>query len=92
MNEWFRSPAGWTLLGFAGQLMFSSRFVVQWWASERKRRVVIPRAFWYFSLAGGLALLAYAIHRRDPVFALGQGMGLIIYARNLMLLHGEDRA
>ena len=78
MTEWFGSPAAWYAVGFLGQMMFSSRFVVQWLASERRRRVVIPTAFWYLSLAGGVALLAYAIHRRDPVFALGQGAGLIL--------------
>ena len=92
MQGWFTSPAGWTALGFAGQLLFSSRFVVQWFASERLRRVVIPPAFWYFSLSGGVALLVYAWHRRDPVFALGQVVGLVIYARNLMLAHREQAA
>jgi lipid-A-disaccharide synthase-like uncharacterized protein len=85
MNEWFRSPAGWYALGFAGQLLFTSRFFVQWLVSERSRRVVIPEAFWYLSLLGGVTLLVYAIHRRDPVFAIGQGAGLLVYARNLVL-------
>lgn len=85
MNPWFNSAAGWYVLGFVGQLMFSSRFFVQWIASERSRRVVIPEVFWYFSLLGGATLLVYAIHRKDPVFALGQGAGLIVYVRNLML-------
>jgi lipid-A-disaccharide synthase-like uncharacterized protein len=85
MKEWFQSPAAWTALGFLGQLLFGSRFVVQWLASERRRRVVIPIAFWYLSTLGGVALLAYAVHRRDPVFAVGQGLGLLIYARNLVL-------
>ena len=93
MNEWFRSPAAWTALGFAGQILFGSRFFVQWWASERKRRVVIPRAFWILSTIGGAALFAYAIHQRDPVFALGQGSGLLIYLRNLTLSRaGEAEA
>ena len=85
MNEWFRSPAAWTALGFVGQLLFGSRFFVQWWASERRKRVVIPTAFWVLSTAGGAVLFAYAIHKRDPVFALGQGSGLLIYLRNLRL-------
>jgi len=89
MNEWFRSPAGWYVLGFAGQLMFSWRFLVQWLASERSRRVVIPTAFWYLSLLGGITLLAYAVHKRDPVFAIGQAVGLLIYARNLWIKRGE---
>jgi len=85
MNEWFTSSAGWYALGFVGQLLFSSRFFVQWLVSERSRRVVIPKAFWYLSMLGGIALTIYAVHRHDPVFAVGQGAGLIVYARNLML-------
>lgn len=85
MNDWFVSPAGWYVLGFSGQFLFGSRFFVQWIASERARRVVIPELFWLLSLGGGLALLAYAVHKRDPVFALGQAGGLLIYVRNLML-------
>jgi len=85
MNEWFRSPAGWYVLGFGGQLIFSSRFLLQWVASERARRVVIPETFWILSLAGGIALFLYAIHKRDPVFAIGQASGLIVYSRNLAL-------
>ena len=92
MNEWFRSPFGWYALGFVGQLLFSSRFIVQWLVSERSRRVVIPAAFWYLSLLGGIALLGYSIHRRDPVFAVGQAAGLLVYARNLMLHRREETA
>jgi lipid-A-disaccharide synthase-like uncharacterized protein len=90
MNEWFRSPLGWYVAGFLGQLLFGSRFLVQWLASERQGRVVVPGAFWYLSLAGGVALLIYAIHRRDPVFAIGQAGGLLIYARNLALMRRES--
>ena len=90
MNEWFRSPAGWYVLGFTGQLIFSSRFIVQWAASERARRVVIPELFWILSLAGGVALFLYAIHKRDPVFAIGQLAGLFVYSRNLAL-HKHSR-
>lgn len=89
MNQWFTSSAGWYAIGFIGQLMFSSRFFVQWLASERSKRVVIPELFWYFSLLGGVTLLAYAIHRHDPVFAVGQGAGLLVYVRNLMLHRGS---
>ena len=60
---------------------------MQWWASERQRRVVIPTAFWILSAAGGMALFAYAIHKQDPVFAIGQGSGLFIYLRNLRIAH-----
>ena len=90
MNEWFRSPASWMVLGFLGQILFASRFIVQWWASEKQRRVVIPMAFWILSTIGGAALFAYAIHKRDPVFALGQGTGLLIYLRNLKLARPAD--
>ena len=87
----------WMCLGVVGQALFSGRFLVQWIASERSGRSVLPVAFWYFSLLGGTALLIYAVHRRDPVFIFGQAAGLIVYARNLHLhlrrpapvLHGE---
>ncbi|MFM7396318.1 MAG: lipid-A-disaccharide synthase N-terminal domain-containing protein [Gammaproteobacteria bacterium] len=76
----------WIIIGFIGQALFSMRFVVQWIASERLKRSIIPQAFWYFSLAGGLTLLAYAIHKQDPVFIAGQGLGLAVYLRNLYLI------
>ncbi len=66
--------------------MFSMRFIVQWIASERARRSIVPETFWYFSLFGGAMLLAYAIYRMDPVFMLGQAMGLIIYSRNIYFI------
>ena len=69
----------WVMVGFAGQALFSMRFLIQWIMSERARQSVMPIAFWYFSLAGGVVLLSYAIYRRDPVFMLGQSMGLIVY-------------
>jgi len=90
MTTWFQSPAGWYVLGFTGQLVFASRFVIQWWASERQRRVIVPGLFWYLSLVGGAALLLYAWHKRDPVFAVGQLSGILIYVRNLML-HGAEK-
>lgn len=76
----------WTAVGMVGQCIFGSRFLVQWLASERKRRSVIPKAFWYLSIAGCLVLLSYAIHRRDPVFIIGEVGGCGIYIRNLVLL------
>ena len=76
----------WIGVGFIGQALFSMRFIVQWWASERQRRSVVPLAFWYFSLAGGATLLGYAIYRMDPVFIVGQLAGLFIYSRNLVLI------
>lgn len=81
----------WVMVGLAGQLLFTARFLVQWLASERAKRSVMPIAFWYFSIGGGLILLAYALYRRDPVFILGQGMGVFIYLRNLWLIHAERR-
>ena len=81
----------WIGIGFAGQLLFTSRFLVQWIASERRRESVVPVAFWWFSLAGGVTLLSYALWRHDPVFILGQAMGLVVYARNLALIHAKNR-
>jgi len=76
----------WIIIGFAGQGLFSARFIVQWLASERVKHSVIPVAFWYLSLAGGLTLLAYAIHRKDPVIIAGQSAGVFVYLRNLYLI------
>jgi lipid-A-disaccharide synthase-like uncharacterized protein len=81
----------WLAAGFCGQALFSMRFLVQWLSSERHKRSVIPTAFWYFSLAGGATLLAYAVYRADPVFIVGQLTGLFIYARNLQLIILERR-
>jgi lipid-A-disaccharide synthase-like uncharacterized protein len=81
----------WVAIGFLGQSLFSMRFLIQWISSERKRRSVMPLAFWYFSLAGGAVLLSYAIWRQDPVFIVGQGMGLVIYLRNLQFRLRERR-
>jgi lipid-A-disaccharide synthase-like uncharacterized protein len=75
------------LFGFAGQAFFSARFIVQWVVSEAKKQSVIPLAFWYFSLLGGVFLLIYAVLRHDPVFILGQAAGLVVYIRNLVLIH-----
>jgi lipid-A-disaccharide synthase-like uncharacterized protein len=80
----------WVMIGLFGQLMFSGRFIVQWIASERVKKSVVPVTFWYFSMAGGVVLLSYAIYRMDPVFILGQSLGVIIYSRNLWLIHHED--
>ncbi|WP_224825062.1 lipid-A-disaccharide synthase N-terminal domain-containing protein [Cognatishimia sp. MH4019] len=81
----------WVAFGLFGQLLFTGRFLVQWIASERAKRSVVPIAFWYFSISGGIILLAYAIYRQDPVFILGQSMGLFIYLRNLWLIRVERR-
>ena len=83
----------WIGIGFIGQALFSTRFFLQWLASERARRSIVPLAFWYFSLAGGLVLLSYAIHKRDPVFIVGQATGVFVYLRNLYLIRtGRRRA
>lgn len=76
----------WLIVGFAAQAMFSARFLIQWIASERVRKSVVPETFWYFSFVGGAMLLAYAIHRADPVFMLGQAFGLLVYTRNIWFL------
>lgn len=83
---WLSSWFFWLVVGFAGQAVFTARMLVQWIASERKRDSVVPVAFWWLSLVGGLLLLSYAISKRDPVIIVGQSMGAFIYARNLMLL------
>ena len=82
-------PVFWLAVGFVGQALFSMRFFLQWWRSERAGRSVIPIGFWYFSLAGSLVLLAYAIYKRDPVFIIGQAGGFVIYLRNLFLISRE---
>ena len=89
VDDW--SEFWWVVVGLLGQALFMGRFLVQWIASERARRSVVPVAFWYFSIGGGLVLLAYAIYRADPVFILGQATGLFIYGRNLWLIRAEKR-
>ncbi len=80
-------PTVWLVIGFAGQALFSARFIVQWIASERVRKSVVPVAFWFLSLAGGGLLFAYAFSRKDPVIMLGQASGLVVYLRNLWLIY-----
>ena len=80
----------WLAIGFVGQIFFFSRFLVQWLASEKARKSVIPMSFWYLSLGGGVVLLLYAVHLRDPVFILGQSCGAFIYLRNLYLRTQEQ--
>jgi lipid-A-disaccharide synthase-like uncharacterized protein len=83
----FSSSYFWLAVGFIGPILFSMRFFVQWIASEKKKSSVVPVSFWYYSIAGGVVLLVYAIHQNDPVFIAGQGLGVLIYARNLYLIH-----
>ncbi len=81
----------WLGIGFFGQALFFSRWLVQWIASERKAESQIPVAFWHMSLSGSLIVLAYAIHRHDPVFIIGQGTGTVVYLRNLMLIYKQGK-
>jgi lipid-A-disaccharide synthase-like uncharacterized protein len=81
----------WVIIGLLGQALFFLRFFFQWLESEKKKDSVIPHVFWYFSIGGGIVLLAYAVYRKDPVFILGQGMGLIVYFRNLVLIDRKNR-
>ena len=86
---WFTVDHVWALIGFAGQALFASRFIVQWLQSEREGRSVIPVAFWYFSLVGGAVSLFYALHLRAWPYVLGQGAPLLIYARNLWMIYRD---
>jgi lipid-A-disaccharide synthase-like uncharacterized protein len=83
---------GWIILGFFGQALFTMRFLVQWIASEKAQKSVIPLSFWFFSIGGGALLLVYAIYKGDPVFIVGQGLGVFIYVRNLWLIKNEKKA
>jgi lipid-A-disaccharide synthase-like uncharacterized protein len=93
-QEYFKgisnSDLVWLLVGLIGQSMFMMRFVVQWIHSERHQKSVIPVSFWYLSLAGGLIVLAYGIHKVEPVIILGQLPGTVVYIRNLMLIKKEN--
>lgn len=79
----------WLGLGFVGQALFALRFLVQWWRSERAGQSVVPIEFWYLSVGGAVLLLVYALHRRDPVFFIGQLTGILVYFRNLHLIHNN---
>ncbi|MGA1846575.1 lipid-A-disaccharide synthase N-terminal domain-containing protein [Deferribacter abyssi] len=78
-------------IGFTGQFFFFMRFFVQWIYSEKRKKSVIPIAFWYFSLVGSVCLLTYAIMRKDIVFIVGQSTGFLIYTRNLYFIHKERK-
>ena len=93
--SWATTPTtelAWILIGLIAQFMFSMRFIVQWVATEKARASIVPETFWYFSLAGGAMLLAYAVYRMDPVFVLGQASGLVIYVRNIHFIWLGKRA
>jgi lipid-A-disaccharide synthase-like uncharacterized protein len=81
----------WLALGFLGQSLFALRFLIQWWRSERAGQSLVPIEFWYLSIGGSVLLLAYALHRRDPVFFIGQLTGILVYSRNLHLIHQQRR-
>jgi lipid-A-disaccharide synthase-like uncharacterized protein len=90
IDKWTALPLTeqvWVSVGLIGQVVFGLRFIVQWIATEKQKRSVIPVGFWYLSLAGSLILLAYAIYRCDPVFILGFSLNLLIYVRNLYFIH-----
>ena len=95
MNDLYAKLQGnwdwWLILGLAAQMLFSARFVIQWLASEKKRKSVIPTSFWYLSIFGSLGLLIYAIHRADPIFILAYFFNCFIYFRNLMLIFKERK-
>jgi lipid-A-disaccharide synthase-like uncharacterized protein len=82
----------WVIFGLIGQLLFGSRFIVQWVASERRKSSYIPITFWYLSLSGGIVTTVYAIHKKDPVFIIGQSAGLLVYIRNLALIYRSSDA
>lgn len=93
MNWWASLTAvqmAWLAIGLVGQALFSARWLIQWLVTEKSRRSTMPNAFWYLSLLGGLLVLAYGIHRMDPVIILGQ-FGVLIYARNLFFIHNEKQ-
>ena len=90
--SWFATMDAWKVLGIVGQVIFGSRFIVQWLTSERVGRSVIPVAFWYLSIGGGVLTFIYAFHIEEPVFVLPQLAALFIYGRNLYLVYRERRA
>ena len=77
----------WLTVGFAGQALFASRFLIQWIKSEKQKKSIIPIEFWYCSIFGGITLLAYAIYKQDPVFIAGQSLGMFVYSRNLYFIY-----
>jgi lipid-A-disaccharide synthase-like uncharacterized protein len=76
----------WIGLGLLAEALFGARVLVQWLASERLRRSVVPPMYWYLSLAGGVMLLTYAVYRLDPIFIVGEAFGVLVFARNVVLI------
>ncbi|WP_114088291.1 lipid-A-disaccharide synthase N-terminal domain-containing protein [Thalassospira profundimaris] len=95
MHDWLArllsNLDAWFVLGVVGQVMFSGRFLVQWLVSEKHAKSIVPVAFWYLSIAGGICLMVYGLKRAEPIIILGQSFGLIVYARNLYFIHREKR-
>ena len=91
LNGYFTMDKIFLYIGIFGQLCFSMRFIIQWIYSEKAKKSVIPVAFWYFSLSGGIILLIYAVYHRDPVFIMGQAPGVFIYSRNIYLIHKSKK-
>ncbi len=82
----------WKVVGWMGNVLFTSRFIVQWWATEKHKRVVIPDAFWWLSLTGSGCLLTYALfYQRDSVFIFAYAFTWIPYIRNLMIGHRASK-
>ncbi len=90
--SWFTNDHIWALVGGVGTALFASRFIIQWFQSEREGRSIIPVAFWYCSLGGGLVTLAYTLHLKSVPLSIGQASGLVVYARNLYLIFRERQA
>ena len=86
-----RTELIWVAIGFGAQILFFMRWIVQWVASEKLKKSVVPELFWWFSITGGLTLFAYAVYQRDPVFMMGQCFGVTVYSRNLWLIYAEKR-
>lgn len=91
LQELLRKLDMWFVLGLAAQMAYAARFMVQWLASEKAGRSVIPNSFWYLSIVGGIGLLAYSIVRRDPLFILAQSLNSLVYVRNVMLIRRVGR-
>ena len=85
------TPQIWLVIGFIGQSIFASRFLIQWIVSERAAKSIIPNIFWWISILGSIILLSYAIHKEDPVFIVGQSCGFLIYSRNLYLIYKNKK-
>lgn len=89
LSEAMQNP--WVVLGFLGQALFFSRWIVQWWASEKRKESYVPLSFWYLSLLGASLIMVYAFQKADPVFIVGQLVGILNYSRNIVLIHQKAR-